>query len=425
MIAQASVGEERSGRASWRRMGMAILAAAALARVESAHALWGDRIEPFVAHTVTRDDNVFRISAQSDPASVLGTPSRADTYGTTSAGLNFDLPASRQRFTGGFSVARNRYDRFTVLDYTERHARAIWQWEAGERFSGRLGYSSDRALASLANVQGGVQSATPNPLETRKAFLDATVRLGARWRLRGEASRLEQDNEVPAQQLNDISNDGAGVALSYVTPAGNQIGFGVQTQDGELPNAELVNAGLVDNSYRQRRASVVAEWHISGRSQLRASAGRVKRSFVQLPARDHSTGFLRAAYDWNPGARFTLAATAQRDIAAPDEVNAGVNIGFVLVKGVALRPAYRMSDKLELSGSLEVADWEYLGSAGMALGIVPPRSDRVRATALAISYQPLRALRFGLGLRRETRSSTAALGDYKAGIVSLSARLAF
>jgi hypothetical protein len=49
----------------------------------------------------------------------------------------------------------------------------------------------------------------------------------------------------------------------------------------------------------------------------------------------------------------------------------------------------------------------------------------VRATALAISYQPLRALRFGLGLRRETRSSTAALGDYKAGIVSLSARLAF
>ena len=189
MIAQASVGEKRSGRATCRRMGMAVLAAAALAWVESASALWGDRVEPFVAHTVTRDDNVFRISAQSDPASVLGTPSRADTYNTTSAGLNFDLPASRQRFTGGFSVARNRYDQFTVLDYTERHARALWQWEAGSRFSGRLGYTSDRALASLANVQGGVQSATPNPLETRKAFLDATAQLGARWRLRGGVVR--------------------------------------------------------------------------------------------------------------------------------------------------------------------------------------------------------------------------------------------
>ncbi|MGE5947026.1 MAG: hypothetical protein ACM35F_10095, partial [Betaproteobacteria bacterium] len=206
---------------------------------------------------------------------------------------------------------------------------------------------------------------------------------------------------------------------------GNQIGFGVHTQDGELPNAQLVNGIAVDNSYRQRRASVVAEWHMTGRSQLRASVGRVERSFVQLPERDYATGFFRAAYAWDPGGRFTLAATAQRDIAAPDEVNVGVNIGFVLVQGVALRPAYRMSDKLELSGSLEAADWEYLGDPGMALGTVPPRSDRVRAVALGIGYQPWRAVRFALALRHEERSSTAAFGDYVDQVASLSARLAF
>jgi len=40
-----------------------------------------------IAQSFARDDNVFRLSSRSDPASVLGTPSKAGTYSTTSAGL--------------------------------------------------------------------------------------------------------------------------------------------------------------------------------------------------------------------------------------------------------------------------------------------------------------------------------------------------
>lgn len=425
MDAHAVAIDERGRSADCARLCAVLLSAAALAWVGEAHALWDGQLEPFAAHSVTRDDNVFRISAQSDPALVLGAPSKSDTYNTTSAGLNFDLPVSRQRFTGGLSVARNRYDQFTVLDFTERHARALWQWQAGSAFSGRLGYTDDRALASLAAVQSGVQSGTPNPLETRKAFLEAVYRIGARWRLKGEASRLEQSNEAPARQVNDITNDGAGLGINYVTPADNQIGIGVQTHNGDLPNLQLINARLVDNSYRQRRVAVTTDWNISGHSHLRASAGKVRRSFEDVPARDHESGFYRAAYEWKPGDRFALTVVARRDIGAPDEINAGVNIGFVLVKGIELRPTYRVSDKLDLSGSYEAADWEYLGDAGLALGTVAPRSDRVRSTALAMSYQPVRAVRLGLALRRETRSSTAALGDYEVEVVSLSAQLRF
>ncbi|MEO8716786.1 MAG: XrtB/PEP-CTERM-associated polysaccharide biosynthesis outer membrane protein EpsL [Burkholderiales bacterium] len=425
MIADAGRIDQRGRKANGGRLCALLLSATSMAWVGEAHALWDGQVEPFVAYSVTHDDNVFRISGQSDPAIVLGAPSKGDTYNTTSAGLNFDLPVSRQRFTGGVSLAKNRYDQFSVLDFTERHARAIWLWQVGNALSGRLGTTSDRALASLANVQSGVQSGTPNPLETRKTFLEATYRLGARWRVKGEASQLEQSNEVPASQVNDITNEGAGLTVSYVTPADNQIGLSVQTQKGDLPNPQLVNAVLVDNSYRQRRAGVTADWTITGRSHLRASLGKVRRSFEQVPARDHEAGFYRAAYDWTPGGPFALSVTAQRDIAEPDEVNAGVNIGFVLVKGIALRPTYRATEKLDFSGSIETADWEYLGDAGVALGAVAPRSDRVRSTTLAMSYQPLRSVRLGLALRRETRTSTAALGDYKVEVLSLSARLAF
>ena len=402
-----------------------ILAAGVVSWAGDARALWDDKLEAFVSHSVMRDDNVFRISGQSDPLTALGAPSKADTVNTTSVGLNLDLPLSRQHILGGLSFSENRYDRFTVLDFTERHARASWQWQVGSDLSGRLAHTNDRALASLANVQGGVRSGTPNPLETKKTFVEATYRVTPRWHLRGEVNRIEQENELAERQENDIRNDGASLALSYVTPAETRIGLELQRQDGELPNPQLVNSTLVDNSYRQDRVAVVVDWPLTGHSRLRASAGRVERNFVQLPLRDHSTGILHGDYEWRPTDKFTLVAAAQKDIAAPDEVNAGVNIGFVIVKGIALRPAYRMTEKVGVSGLLEYSDYEYLGDPGLALGTVAPRSDRVRTAALAVSYQPIRAVRLHLGLRRETRTSTAALGDYEADIVSLGARLAF
>lgn len=405
---------------------MLALAIGAMLWAKNSHALLDGRLVPFLAYAVVHDDNVFRLSEKLDPASVLGTPSKSDTYRTTSAGLNLDVPVGRQRIQGSLSFNQNRYDQFTVLDFNERHAQALWQWAAGDAFSGKLGYTTDRALASLANIiQGGVQLATPNPLETKKAFLDATYLLTPRWQLRGEVNRLQQSNGAADLQVNDMTNDGIGLTFSHVTPAKNQIGLGVQAQDGSLPNRQTVNGSPIDNSYRQTRVNLVADWTISGASRLSASAGQVERKFTQLPERDYSTGIFRVAYQWKPTGKFTLDATAQRDIAAADEGNAGVNIGFVLAKGFALRPAFQLTEKTNVSGILAYGDWQYLGDPGMVLGTVAPRSDRVRTAGLAIAYEPIRAFRLEMGLRRESRSSTNEFGDYTADAVSIRARLAF
>ena len=421
MLAHADIRNE-CGRVILRGLAMA---AALPVWVGNAHALFDGRLEPFVSYAVTRDDNVFRLSEQSDPASVLGTDSTADTFKTTSAGLNFDVPMGRQRFVGGAWVNDHHYDQFTILDYTERHGRAAWHWQAGNDFSGRIGATTDRALASLSNVQEGVQLGTPNALRTRKTFVDAAYLLTPRWRLRGEADRLEQENEVAALAVNDMTRDGVGFEVSRISRAGNQIGLALQVQDASLPNLQPVGAGLIDNSYRQTRVRLVTDWTLSGRSHLIASAGRVTRSYTQLPERDHQTGIFHAAYEWKPTGKFTLLATAQRDIGAPDEINAGVNIGFVLAQGIALRPVYQWTEKLSVSGILGQSEWEYLGDPGLALGTLPPRTDKVRNVALAFNFQPMRVLRLQLALQRETRTSTAALGDYEADVASLSARLAF
>ena len=421
MLAHSDIRNER-GRVMLRGLAMAAVLAVWAGH---AHALFDGRLEPFVSYAVTRDDNVFRLSAQSDPASVLGTPSTSDTLKTTSAGLNFDVPTGRQRFVGGAWVNDNRFDQFTILDYTEVHGRAAWHWQAGNDFNGRIGATTDRALASLANVQEGVQLGTPNALRTRKAFLDAAYLLTPRWRLRGEVDRLEQENEVVALAVNDMKRDGVGFEVSRVSRAGNRIGLALQRHDASLPNLQPVGTGLIDNSYRQSRVRLVTDWTLSGRSHLSASAGKVRRSYEQLPERDYQTGIFHAAYEWKPSGKFTLLATAQRDIGAPDEINAGVNIGFVLDQGFALRPAYQITEKSSVSGIFAQSEWEYLGDPGQALGTVPPRTDKVRNVALAFSFRPMRVLKLLLALRRETRTSTADLGDYEADVVSLGARLAF
>src|SRR5204863_420683 len=59
------------------------------------------KLTPFVEETLTTDDNVFRISKDVDPATVIGSSSRADTYHTTAFGLNAEMPLSLQRFERG------------------------------------------------------------------------------------------------------------------------------------------------------------------------------------------------------------------------------------------------------------------------------------------------------------------------------------
>jgi exopolysaccharide biosynthesis operon protein EpsL len=403
------------------RFGAAIIVAGALVPVTNAVALWDDRLELFAAQTLTRDDNVFRISSGLDPAVVLGLSSKGDTYSTTSLGFNLDVPVSRQRFQGGVTWNKTRWDRFTILNLDGHQGRGTWVWQVGNDISGQLGYTESLILASLANVQSGVQSSTPNFLTIRRAFFNAEYMLTPRWRLRGEAGRLKLSNEVLERQVNNSSTDSVDLTASYVTPVSNQIGLGVRVEDGRLPNRQFVAGNLFDNSYRQQNVAAVTDWTLTGSSHLSARVGSVRRSYAQLPQRDFEGGTFRATYDWRSTGKLTLTAAAQKDISTIEQVN----IGFVLVKGVTLRPTLRLSDKVDVAGTLGYDHREYRSDPALALGVVPNRTDRVRSAAVTVSYRPIRTVTLQMALLHETRSSTAAFGDYAANVASVTARLGF
>jgi exopolysaccharide biosynthesis operon protein EpsL len=416
-------GRSAQGRACpWQGFVAVIVLAGLLTPATKAFALWDDKLALFAEEKATHDDNVFRISKDVDPATI-GASSRGDTYRTTSLGFNFDVPASRQRFQGGYTWNATRYNQFTDLDSDGHDARATWLWQLGNDASGQLGYTETFALASFAFIQ----SATPDPLRTRQAFFNAAYLVTPRWRLQAGVRGLEQTNGDPQRQKFDVNVRYTDVTVSYVTPANTSVGLSGRTEDGRFPNP----GGTADNAYRQDSVGIVADWTLTGVSHLSARADRVRRRYGQVPQQDFDGNTVRAQYDSKPTGKFSLTAVVQRDIYPYLDIGSS----FVLVKGVTLRPTLSLTEKLDVSGTFDYGIRDFLGNPGLASGVSPSRTDRVRSATATVSYRPARTITLLMSAQREARSSNVVPNpaatpavlpvDYVVNVISITARIAF
>jgi exopolysaccharide biosynthesis operon protein EpsL len=344
-----------------------------------AFALWDDKLTLFAEEKGTHDDNVFRISKDADPATVIGSSSKGDTYRTTSLGFNLNAPVSRQRFQAGYTWNDNRYNQFNDLDNQGHDARATWLWQLGNDLSGQLGYTEISAMASFAFTQ----SRALDRLKTRQALFNATYLLTPRWQLQAGVRGLEQTNGDPQRQIYDVNIRYTDVTLSYVTPANTSVGLSARTEDGRFPNPGTTAAGAtVDNAYGQDSLGIVADWTLSGASHVSARADRVSRRYAHVPEQNFDGNIARAQYDWKPTGKFSLAAVAQRDIYPYLDIGSS----FVLVRGGTLRPTLSLTEKIDVSGVFEYSIRDFLGNPGLASGVPAGRTE----------YAP-RRLRFRIG----------------------------
>lgn len=404
-----------------RRVSYAVLRATLLAAgvlgATDARALLDDTLEVSASEMVGHDSNVFRISNGRDPATFLGSSSKADSYNVTTLGVGLDLPVSRQRFKASYAVNDVRYDHFSALNFHGYNGQAQWLWQAGNWTSGRFAYTESYALASLSNFQTPV----PNPLRVKQTLFDATHMLTPSWRLMFGASDLRQENGDPARQANDAEVTAANASFGYLSRAGNFIGAGITYEGGRFPVPLALGGMQIDNGYTQRGANLLLDWTITAKSRVYARAGVGRRTYEQLTQRDYDGVIGRAEYEWKATAKLTLVATLQHDISPYEEIRTS----FVRVNGAALRSTFRMTEKTTLSASLERAVRRYLGDAQTVLGFSPERVDRVGIAALTLAWQPTRVATVLLSAQREARTSTIDFGDYSATVVRATARLAF
>ena len=373
------------------------------------------KITPFVEETVTTDDNVFRISNQLDPMTVIGFPSRGDTYRTTSVGLSADVPVSLQRFQASLSYDSYRYDRFHELDYDGYTLRGSWLWQIGRNLSGEIGASESYSLAPFEELLGVV----PDRLHAREEFAKGSWLVTPDWKLYAAADDLNQSNSDPAGQYNNVTVDYLEASLSRAAGTGNWFGLDTRYESGHFPVAEPIGAVLVDNGYTQYGFGVVVDVGADTPSRVVARADQVSRHYSQVTSRDFDRTTGRLEYTWTPDVKVSVSAIAERDISPYEYIHSSI----VMVRGLTLRPLWHATEELDLSADLAWLNRDYLSDPMVALGAAPPRDDGVRTVSALLAYRPAKWATVQLSFLHELRSSNVAFGDYAADVLWLKARL--
>ena len=388
------------------------LLAAALATALPSWALWDDKLEVFAQENITYDSNIFRLPEASDPCVSINSCSKSDTIYTTSLGFLLDVPYSLQRWQASYTWYDARYGRFDDLDHRGHIARAAWLWSVTPQLTGELSYDDREGLAAFNNIQGR----RPDMVTQRMALANGAWMIVPSWRLHAQGNWAEA-RHTGELRVNDIELEALEMGISFVTATENRLGVAVRREDGKNPNDFVVGGLPFNNKYEQKSAGVQGRWVVTGLSRFDGRLDYTKREYDRFAERNYSGPTFNLTHTWTPTGKFTLATVLSRDIAPLEDVTAS----FVLVTGIALRPDWAITEKINLRGDFRYARWEYFGAE-------PFQQDyehRVKTAGLTLFYRPTRRIALSGSLAREYRTSTLANADYKVDTASIEARIGF
>src|SRR5215213_1124053 len=108
-------------------------------------------LHPYAQLGIGYDSNVFRVETAALAGDLITGSELDDTVSTIETGINAKLTHQRQVFSAWGRVFHNDYSHFDEVDFTGADAKLGWEWAAGTRWSGNVGYEFRRGLRDFAN----------------------------------------------------------------------------------------------------------------------------------------------------------------------------------------------------------------------------------------------------------------------------------
>jgi hypothetical protein len=373
-----------------------------------------DHFDILLGDQLTYDDNLYRLPTGTNVADRVGSgASREDHINAETAELDVQRTYGRQVFIFDAQAANNRFVRNSDLDNVSSRDKLIWAWEVGDLFSGQLGATYNRTLASFVNTT----VYTRNVYSTEGLFGTGRYQLGPHWAIFGGVFNDSTSLGAVASKINDNDNKAVDVGTEYAFDPNDSVGFEYRYTDTSF--SHTTDAAFTD--YREDIARALFKYAFSERTLLDASAGYLRRAYATPENRDFSGDIWRVTLKWLPTEKTKLVADTWRNLQAYETAESA----YFASTGGRLAPSWAPTEKIQISID---ASWEtekYIGSGTPTLVLFTARHDTVTAEHASVAYTPLPLLTLTATAGFEKRNTNYAQFAYPDRLIVLNATFKF
>jgi exopolysaccharide biosynthesis operon protein EpsL len=376
----------------------------------------GDKWAFYLSEQMVSDDNLYRLADQQQvPSDAYAIGARREDYSNrTAIGMHGRWDNGRQSLLIDGSAADVRYANSDYLNHTATKAGLDFRWHLANRLSGQVGGDYEHTLASYTNYAYFAKDL----VETTAVYGDAEYDLGSRFALTGGARTYQARHGAEDRRVDNFDSDGAWGGLKYESPSHNLVALEYQTNQGTFPEREP-GIDRVQSQYDESIARVRVIYLPSVKTRLDVMAGYLDRTSDDLTTAEHSGDIWKATLSWDASTQISLVASAWHDLRAYVDAESD----YFVSNGASLGPRWRPSLKLQIDANLSWEHQDYI-SAHPVAGI-ESRADKVLASRLSLSYQPVKALQLTLSYLHQDRESNRVLEQFVANVAGLDVRVIF
>lgn len=380
-------------------VGISFLTAVSL----SARADEADTLNIHLTESFARDNNLFRLPDDVDPALLgVGDSSRSDNIRTDSISLTADKQYSLQRFHLGARFDNYAYSTYDYLDHNTKNIDGRWNWSLTPHITGLISAERIQTLNSFADYQTYERSIRT----TDKVHADSEFgSIGALRFLVGASQNKTSDSKQFQQDWGSRTRS-AQAGLRYLSSANSTIGYWYRQNRVDWLGRDLNTVALYDTSAKQTDHEIFGKLALSGQTTLEGAVIRISRRHDTFAERDYTGTAGRLNFNWAPEASLSFGAFAKREYGSWWSSTAS----YTVTDSYGITPAWRISPKISLYGRIEHSEREYLGPITATAG--DTRLDKTTSSQIGLDWEPMRNLLLGLYVRKVRRSSNQAGLDY-------------
>lgn len=357
------------------------------------------------------ESNLYRLPDGARPAR----GARSDLLSLTRLGASYGRPIGLQDVSVAVGLSATRYRESDHLDFDGVDADARWKWTVGRAWHGHLLAMQSQSLSGFDDFSGDERSVNTY----RRLEFAGDRAITPRWFVGAGASHTDSEYSDDTRPDADYRARGLSLRGGYRRRDGERIVASIGRTRGEYPNRSA--SRFTDREYRQTDYRVSGSWSPTGITRLSGYLGYVTRRYEFADNRDFQGAVGRIEMTWQAGGKLSIGAHLRRELGAREDLVDN----YVVTEAVALRPSWRVSDKLELASEFEYRRRDFGGDPGFLAEAESDRSENQTRIGLSAGYRYSRSLGFNASLGWEARNADSESREFEATTASVSANLRF